>query len=76
MVVSDIPRVKANNWGFNISMNTVGNMISDDNWLPKYTDKIAATGTELTKTPKKIPIEHVIAIEEIPIIRESNVLFK
>ena len=38
-------------------MKMVGNIIRDDNWLPRYTDKIAATGTDDTTTPKKIPIE-------------------
>ncbi len=57
-------------------MKNAGKRIIEDNWPPKYTDKIAATGTDETKTPNKIPIEHVIAMEEILIIKDSNVSFK
>ena len=71
-----IPRARDKMTGFKPSMKKIGKIINDDNWLPKYTDKIAATGTEEATTPNKIPIEHVIAIEEKLINKYSNVVFK
>ncbi len=71
-----IPRAKDKITGFKSPKKKIGKIINDDSWLPKYTDKIAATGTEVITTPNKIPIEHVIAIDEKLIIRYSNVILK
>ena len=64
-----IPRAKDKITGSKPSKKKTDKIISDDSWLPKYTDKIAATGTEETTTPNRIPIEHVIHIDERIIIK-------
>ena len=76
IVEIDIPKINANISGSKPGIKNVGKIITEDNCPPKYTAKIAATATEDTNTPIKIPIEQVIAIEDILIIRESNIEFK
>jgi len=55
------------------SMKVVVNIETADTWLPIYTDKITATGTDDTKIPKNIPIEQEIDIAAKLTERESKV---
>ena len=56
-------------------IRTVGNIIIEDTWLPKYTESTADTATELIIVPKNIPIEQAIAIVARDTIKLSALLF-
>lgn len=68
----EIPMTAAKINGFMMSMNNTGKMESAESWLPRYTDKIAATGTEEMVIPNNNPIEHEIAIAAKLIAKDSK----
>lgn len=71
-----IPIINANKIGFMKLRKTVGKIESAVNWFPRYTDNIAATGTDDTKIPNNIPMEHEIAIPAKLIKSDSEVWTK